>query len=405
MRDKSEQYRLTLFSDLLVQAGGIVGAAPLLACVAEHLGHIMDIDRAWLVVPEGNCYTTYAYPAGQSAQAMMGKETLAFLMTDEFHASIPQLGEYRHIRGVEFFPPDIESLVSLAARNGCLVVASRRRNAYSATDVDFLYSLMLALRPHIRGLNMSAASDTNNAENAENAATMRRTLTDMLVHDIRAPLGIINWNMEQLLDGIASSANNGNAEQERFIRSSIESTQELLEMADSLLDIDRLESEGLALDIENCALDQFAKSIAGRMGFVTQQMGLRFHFDFPEDYPVIRADRQLMRRVLFNLIFNAAKYAPAGSTIYIEGGFSADKLWLAVRDEGQGIPEEYLESIFDKYVQAEARARGGISGKGLGLTFCRLALLAHGGAIRAENMPPRPDGTHGGARFVIELGI
>ncbi|MDR2734265.1 MAG: hypothetical protein LBC99_06405 [Spirochaetota bacterium] len=382
MQDKSEQYRLKLFSDLLVQAGGIENAEPLLLCIADHLGRVMDIDHAWLVAPEGNHYATYTFPAQESCR--MGKETIAFLMADEFHTYIPQLSLHRTARGVDFFPPDAESLVSLPSHNACLVIASRRRNAYSKTDIDFLYTLMLALRPHIRRVYTRDQPD----------AAARRALTDMLVHDIRAPLGIINWNMEQLLDGVTGAIS---AEQERFIRSSIESTQELLEMADSLLDIDRLESGGLLLDPEDCSLEQLARNIAGRMDFVTQQMGLRFHFDFPEDYPCVRADRQLMRRVLFNLLFNAAKYAPAGSVIYIEGGVSADTLHLAIRDEGQGVPEEYLESIFDKYVQAEARAGGGIPGKGLGLTFCRLAVLAHGGAIRAENVP------HGGARFVIEF--
>jgi K+-sensing histidine kinase KdpD len=224
---------------------------------------------------------------------------------------------------------------------------------------------------------------------------LRRALTDMLIHDLRAPLGIINWNMEQLLDGVSASAAL-NAEQERFVKASIESTQELLEMADSLLDIDRLENGVLALNPEDCSLEQLAKTIAGRMDFMTQQMALRFSFSFPEGYSAIRADRQLMRRVLFNLLFNASKYAPEKSTIYIEGGSDHEKIWLSVEDEGQGIPEKYLESIFDKYVQAEARSvHGNIRGKGLGLTFCRLAVEAHGGSIRALNAR--------GARFIVEL--
>jgi signal transduction histidine kinase len=395
MTQDTERYRLKLFSDLLVQAGGLDKPAPLLACIAEHLARVMPIDHAWLVVLEGNCYATYAYPASETP-AMMGKETIAFLAADEFRASIPNLSEYRAARGADFFPPDIESLVSIAARfpgnrhadcdDGYLVIASRKPSAYSAADVDFLFTLMLALRPLVRVMSLR--------ERGADTAAMRRTLTDMLIHDLRAPLGIIQWNMEQLADGFASKSS---AEQEGFIRSSIESTQELLEMADSLLDIDRLETGTLDLNPQDCRLAELAAAIARRMDFVTAQMGLRFSFNFAEGYPAIRADRQLMRRVLFNLIFNAAKYAPAASTIHIEGGYDQKRVWLAVRDEGQGVPEEYLESIFDKYAQAAPRDHGAIHGKGLGLTFCRLAVTLHGGTIRAENSPG------GGARFVVEL--
>ena len=232
--------------------------------------------------------------------------------------------------------------------------------------------------------------------------TLATTLVDMLVHDLRSPLGIITWNMEQLLDGVSGSLN---AEQERFVRASVESTQELLEMIDSLLDIGRLESGNIPIEPVECSLEALARDIAGRMDFVTQQMALRFSFDFPQEYPTVRADKQLMRRVLFNLLFNASKYAPEGSRIYIQGGFDGKAIWLAIRDEGHGIAEDCLESIFELYVrdaQPDAKVqtdgRAYTRSKGLGLAFCRLALLSHGGSIRAENASQ-------GARFVLELPL
>jgi signal transduction histidine kinase len=423
--DKSAQYRLSHLHDLIMQASGTLEAEQLLDVLIHNLAPLMEIDYAWLLTIERARVVTHARPPNQ---AVMGKETIAFLMTDAFCGCIPDLAQHRDKRGAEYFADDVRSIAALEIRRdnhaeGYLVLASRMPDAYSKENVDFLFMLALALRPILRAMRAEDEASLPDAGNDD----MRRTLTDMLVHDLRAPLGIIRWNMEQLLDGVVGKLN---SEQERFVQASIESSQELLEMADSLLDIDRLESGMLTLDLEECSLAQLVQNIAERMDFVTRQMNLRFAFDFPGNYPDVCIDKQLIRRVLFNLLFNASKYAPEGSVIYIEGGFDADRVWLAVEDEGQGIPEEYLESIFDKYVQAaqlDAARRDStrhdttqhdtkcaervrtIRSKGLGLTFCRLAVLAHGGGIRAENAESRADRpqggdrTQGGARFTIEL--
>jgi len=426
--DKIEDYRLSLLRDLLIHLGGIEDAEEVLESIVRYLSPIMDVEYTWLLTVEGERFKTCAHPAGQP---MMGKETIAFLMSDEFRAVIPDLAAHRAARGAAYFPDDARSLVALAAQrgrhaDGYLVIASRKPAAYSKENVDFLFMLMLCLRPLFKALRLQSEcrrlrelspalppSPTEEEQRGgENSIEeTRRMLTAMLVHDLRSPLGIIHWNMEQLLDGVSGSLG---GEQERFVRASIESTQELLEMADSLLDIDRLESGALSLDLQDCSLPKLAKNITERMDFVTRQMGINFSFDFQAGYPDVRLDKQLIRRVLFNLIFNASKYAPEGSTIHIEGGFGGARVWLAVEDEGQGIPEEYLESIFDRYVQAPPDGRlsvkGGmppahanIRGKGLGLTFCRLVVTAHGGTIRAQNAPAREGASHGGARFVIEF--
>jgi signal transduction histidine kinase len=245
-----------------------------------------------------------------------------------------------------------------------------------------------------RGQTRRIVAIFRDARESYRAEAMRRDLTAMLVHDLRSPLGVINWNMELMRDGVLGEVT---PEQERFLHGSIESTQELLDMIDSLLDIDRLETGALDLELVPLDLAALAREIARRMEFVTHQLQLGFDIRFDEGFPSVMADKQLMRRVLFNLFFNASKYAPQGSTIYVEGRDLGDHLQVAVEDEGKGIPEKYLGLIFDKYVQAEARNKGEIKGKGLGLTFCRLAIEAHGGTIRAENGR--------GARFVFDLPV
>jgi signal transduction histidine kinase len=112
------------------------------------------------------------------------------------------------------------------------------------------------------------------------------------------------------------------------------------------------------------------------------------------DVPPVRADRELLSRILQNLVGNAVKFVPDGGEIRVgavreDGGM----LRVTVADDGPGLPADLRERIFDRFVTGRHAA----SGSGLGLTFCRLAVEAQGGRISAES------GGDGGARFVFTL--
>jgi two-component system sensor histidine kinase KdpD len=117
------------------------------------------------------------------------------------------------------------------------------------------------------------------------------------------------------------------------------------------------------------------------------------------DLPMLRVDFVLLEQVLFNLLDNAAKYAPAGSTVELRGERSGNRVVLQVLDEGDGIPPEDLERVFDKFYRVHAADRRR-AGTGLGLAIGRGFVEAMGGTIRAGN---RSDRT--GAVFTIEMPV
>jgi two-component system sensor histidine kinase KdpD len=114
---------------------------------------------------------------------------------------------------------------------------------------------------------------------------------------------------------------------------------------------------------------------------------------------MLRLDFVLFEQVLFNLLDNAAKYAPAGSTVAIAAQSDGGGVVISVADEGSGIPPEELDRIFDKFyrVQAGDRQR---AGTGLGLAICRGFVEAQGGTIVAANRTDRS-----GAVFTIRLPV
>jgi len=119
----------------------------------------------------------------------------------------------------------------------------------------------------------------------------------------------------------------------------------------------------------------------------------------------VRADRDLIRRVLENLIDNAYKYGPRHTTISIDilpatmDDGAEPAVEIRVRDEGEGVPASYRQLIFEKYGRVEGRSGAARGSHGLGLVFCRRAVGVHGGAIWVE------DGAGRGGCFCVRLPV
>jgi len=114
----------------------------------------------------------------------------------------------------------------------------------------------------------------------------------------------------------------------------------------------------------------------------------KFSLNMPDDLPGITVDEDLIERVLDNLIYNAFKYTETDGHIEVNVRIQDRSLLIEIRDDGQGIPDEYHERIFDKFVQVtSANGEPLRKGTGLGLAFCRLAIEAHGGKIWVDSEP------------------
>jgi two-component system sensor histidine kinase KdpD len=142
-------------------------------------------------------------------------------------------------------------------------------------------------------------------------------------------------------------------------------------------------------DIVGSALGRAAKIMARH----------RVRLDPDGDLPMLRLDPVLFEQVLFNLLDNAAKYAPPGSEVLLRTWRDGGVVRVQILDEGDGIPPEDLERVFDPFYRVHAADRQR-AGTGLGLAICRGFVAGMGGTIRASNRP----GRHGAA-FTIELAV
>jgi len=131
---------------------------------------------------------------------------------------------------------------------------------------------------------------------------------------------------------------------------------------------------------------------------LARDQGLSIVNDLATDLPLVALDPEKLTRVIANLVDNALKFTPTGGVVRIVADLpdGQSEIRVGVLDSGPGIPDDYRARIFDRFVQVSGR-RGARAGSGLGLSFCKLTVEAHGGRIWAENLQ------EGGSGFYFTL--
>ncbi len=148
-----------------------------------------------------------------------------------------------------------------------------------------------------------------------------------------------------------------------------------------------MEAGMVSLERKPLSLYKLGKELISEFIPMANEMGLILRNEIPPTTPHVQADLEKITRVLTNLVDNALKFTPEGGQVALSADILDDQtLVVRVSDTGPGIPLEYREKIFDRFTQVPG-FRGRRRGSGIGLTFCKLAIEAHGGHIWVE---PRP---------------
>ena len=221
-------------------------------------------------------------------------------------------------------------------------------------------------------------------------------LYSILIHDLK---GTISETVDNL-NLLTYTLHDENLE---FVTAALTGCDTLYRMVSNFLDISRLEEKNLDLIYERIDPKDLLQESVVRMSGLARTRDLTLDQKIP-DAPgggIIWADRDMLIRILQNLLSNAIQHSPHGETI--ETGFSykddAPNIEFYVKDNGQGILPQHHKAIFNKFYQLGKKTDGRMHTTGLGLTFCKMAVEAHQGKITVNS-----DGTHGSVfSFVIPL--
>jgi signal transduction histidine kinase len=204
----------------------------------------------------------------------------------------------------------------------------------------------------------------------------RREFIAKISHDLRTPLTAIKGFVINLQDMAPESMQSA-------LVTIDEQTDRLVRLVNDLLALSRLQRGELRLERTSVDLARLARSTAGLVEPKAQRLGLAVRLDLPTQLPPVEGDPDRLQQAVLNLLDNALRFAPAGSTVQVSLAVGEGEIILRVLDDGRGLTADELEHAFEPYY------RGAGGGAGLGLTIAREIVLAHSGRIWLR---PRPEG-------------
>ena len=200
----------------------------------------------------------------------------------------------------------------------------------------------------------------------------KQGMTSMIVHDLKNPLNSIINVPESLTS-------------ENKVQVMKNSGKQMLNMVMNILDLDKYEESKMMPDLVETAISDVTERSFAAVEYLSQQKNISLKNELSSGILVL-ADHEILERVITNLLTNAIKFTPVSGHIRVYGEHvEKEMIKVLVEDTGEGIPPEKLDSVFQRFGQVIAKRSGGVRSTGLGLTFCKMAVEAHGGDIGVKS--------------------
>lgn len=297
-----------------------------------------------------------------------------------------ELGMFEGARSLFFFPIKAEDK-TLAV----LGIRPNRENATISPDKRQLIETFANLAS-VAIVRLQFAKEVEQAKWLAESERLHRTLLNSISHDFRTPLASITGAVTSLLaEGSVYTQETRNI----FLNTIKEEAHRLNRFIENLLDMVRLESGTLKLNMKWCDIQDIVGVVLRETTDTLQGHPLRI--DIPHDSPSVMVDFILIEQVMINLLENAAKYSFPGGEITISAHCQDKTLLLTVADPGPPIPKNEQEHVFDKFYRLHSSKNA--SGTGLGLSICKGIIESHGGKIWVDSSPEH------GNRFIFSLPV
>lgn len=202
-------------------------------------------------------------------------------------------------------------------------------------------------------------------------------------HEFRTPITALRQLSELLASGRVAS----DEDRQEYYRALAQESERLHRLVEGLLTFGRLEAGAMPFRFEPLDATEWLHSVVEEFQRDAGARGYRIEMLAEGSPPRLRADRAALSCVIWNLLDNAVKYSPDGSTVWVELGREDRRVAIRVRDQGIGIPESEQKLIFRKFVRGAAAKTGGIRGAGVGLAMARQIANAHQGEIVVDSRP------------------
>lgn len=200
----------------------------------------------------------------------------------------------------------------------------------------------------------------------------QKTFIANVSHDFRSPLTSIKGFLEAILDGTIPPEMH-----DKYLNRVITETERLNKLTQGMLTLNSLDSKGL-LFRTNFDINRVIKDTAATFEVVCSQKNLTFDLTFGDSIQMVYGELGKIQQVLYNLIDNAIKFSPDGSTIYIQAYPKHEKIFVSVKDTGIGIPKDSIKKIWERFYKTDLSRGKDKKGTGLGLSIVKEIIQAHG---------------------------
>jgi two-component system phosphate regulon sensor histidine kinase PhoR len=271
----------------------------------------------------------------------------------------------------------------------------QQSGATEETTIDLskriiLHGIATPLGQSLPGSILLLFQDMTRQQQIEN---LRRDFISNVSHELRTPLASLKAITETLQDGALEDP----PAARRFLDQMETEVDSLSQMVGELLELSRIESGRVPLEIKPTRPVDILLPAIERMHLQSERAGLTIDIDCPEDLPAVQADASRVEQVVVNLLHNAIKFTQSGGKVILSASLKDNVVVFSVQDTGIGIAPDDLPRIFERFYKAD-RARA-TSGTGLGLAIARHLVEAHGGDIWAESELGR------GSRFYFSIPL
>ena len=224
--------------------------------------------------------------------------------------------------------------------------------------------------------NEMAETIEKNIEELKGVDTLRKELISNVSHDLRTPVASIQGYAETLLlkkDDVSEE------DRERYLKTIVKSSERLKKLVSELFELSKLESNQIKPEMEIFVIAELIYDIANKYRIISQKKGISINTVLSKDLPLVKADISLLERALQNLIDNAIKFCDEGDTINIEVNTDeVGKVGVRISDSGQGIKQEDIPHIFERYYKGREHTES----TGLGLAIVKKIMELHHSDIK-----------------------
>jgi len=381
----------------------------ILDIVYQNFKEVIPYNRIGFSLIEDDGCTVRAYWAGSDQPVMLLTKDYTAPLADSSLETILHTGNPRIINDLEKYlarKPHSEStrliveegmrasltcpLIANGIPVGFIFFSSTEANIYHRRHIDVFKRIAAQLSVILeKGRLVQQLADQKTAIEQQNRELrqlneLKNSFLGIAAHDLRNPIGnirLIAHLLEEAIDDLTES------ERISLLGDINKQTHHMLTLLDDLLDVTQIEAGKLNLNLKPLDMGQFMAEMVQRQAVMAAVKGTQVILA-PVPAGKAQADPVHLRQVVDNLISNAVKYSPPGSTVTVKAETRRSSGWrINVEDEGPGITQADRKNIFKDFARLSARPTGGEKSIGLGLAISRRVVEAHGGKIGVDSEP------------------